>query len=95
MQKGNEKNNLGLEPKVINIFDRKKIDIVGVREVVSSTEKEIYVKLNDSLMHIVGVGLTILKLVPEEEVLSIAGQINGLNFISKITKKSLFGKVFK
>ena len=95
MQKGKDKFNNVLEPRMINIFDRQRIETFGVKEVVSSTEKEVYVKLSDGFMQIVGVGLTITKLVPEEETLFVSGQINGLNFISKMTKKSLFGKVFK
>ena len=95
MQKVNKKIVRTFEPKIINIFDRQKIEIVGVLEVVSSTEKEIYVKLADGFMQITGEGLTILKLLPEEQQLSISGQINGVNFSDKMTKKSLFGKVFK
>ncbi len=95
MQKSVEKAKVGLAPRVINIFDRQKIDVLGVKEVVSSTEKEVFVKLLDGFMQVSGFGLTITKLVPEEEFLCVSGQINGLNFISKMTKKSLFGRVFK
>ena len=94
MQKGNDKTKT-LEPRLINIFDRRKIEVVGVQEVVSSTEKEVYIKLSDGYMRVTGEQLTILKLVPEEELLLISGVVSGLNFISKMTKKSLFGKVFK
>ncbi len=90
-----EKEKLLAVPKVINIFDRQKIEIAGAIEVVSSTEKEVYVKLEDGFMQILGAGLKILKLIPEEQILSLAGQINGLNFLAKLTKKSIFGKVFK
>ncbi len=95
MQKVTGKQNILNEPRIINIFDRQKIEITGVKEIVSSTEKEVYVKLSDGIMHILGSGLMVVKLVPEEEFLMVSGQINGLNFISKMTKKSLFGKVFK
>lgn len=95
MQKGKEKQLSMFEPKIINIFDRQKIEMVGVHEIISSTEKEIYIKISSGVMVISGVGLTIVKLVPEEESLIISGQINGLNFQSKMTRKSLFGKVFK
>ena len=95
MQRQVENSKKSFEPRIINIFDRQRIEILGVKEVVSSTEKEVYVKVSDGFMQIVGVGLTITKLVPEEETLFVSGQINGLNFISKMTKKSLFGKVFK
>lgn len=79
----------------VNIFDRKKIEIVGAVEVISSTEKEVHIKLQDSFMQVFGEKLTILKLIPEEKLLSISGVINGINYPSKLTKKSLLGKVFK
>ena len=95
MQNGKDKLKASFEPKLISIFDRQKIEVMGVHEIISSTEKEIYIKLSNGIMVILGEGLTILKLVPEEELLSVSGQINGVNFQSKMTKKSLFGKVFK
>ena len=95
MQKGIEKNINVLEPRLIQIYDRKKIDVVGIKEVVSSTEKEVYVKLLDGVMKIVGSGLTIQKLVPEEEILVISGQIDGVSFQTKMTKRSILGRVFK
>ena len=95
MQKINDKLKDNLEPRIINIFDRRKIDVVGVKEILSSTDSEIYVKLSEGIMRIVGEGLVISKLVPEEMILIVDGKINGLNFISKMTKKSLFKKVFK
>ena len=95
MQNGKEKQASGLCPKLINIFGRQKLEIVGALEIISSTEKEIYIKLLSEIMIVVGEKLTILKLVPEEELLIVSGQINGINFQSKMTKKSIFGKVFK
>ena len=93
MQNLKEKQILG--PKIINIFDRQKIEIQGALEIISSTEKEIYVKLLSGIMLILGEGLTIQKLLPEEEMLIVSGRVDGVNFKSKQTKKSLFGKVFK
>lgn len=95
MQKNNEKNKGILEPRHIQIYDRQKIEVLGAKEIISSTEKEVFVKLGDGNMRIDGVGLTILKLVPEEEILIISGQINGINFQTKMTKKSILGRVFK
>ena len=95
MQNVKEKPKQVLGPKSINILDRQRIEILGALEIVSSTEREINVKLSNSFMVISGEGLTILKLSPEEEVLVISGQLNGINFQSKMTRKSLFGKVFK
>ena len=95
MQNEKNKTNAGLQPKLINIYDRQRIEIVGALEIISSTEKEIYIKVSGGVMIVLGAGLTITKLIPEEESLLISGQINGVNFKSRLTKKSLFGKVFK
>lgn len=95
MQMGKEKTKQILGPKLVNIFDRQKIEIQGALEIISSTEKEIYIKLLNGVMIISGEGLTILKLLPEEETFIVSGQIDGVNFKSKLTKKSIFGKVFK
>ena len=95
MQMGKEKTKQILGPKLVNIFDRQKIEVQGALEIISSTEKEIYIKLLNGVMIISGEVLTILKLLPEEETLIVSGQIDGVNFKSKLTKKSIFGKVFK
>ena len=79
----------------VNIFDRKKIEVVGAVEVLSSTEREVVVKLEDSFMCIYGEKMTILRLVPEDRLLSVAGVINGVSYVTKHTKKSILGKVFK
>ena len=95
MQNLKEKQRQILSPKVINIFDRQKIEVQGALEIISSTEREIYIKLANGIMVISGENLTILKLLPEEETLIVTGQIDGVNFKSKLAKKSIFGKVFK
>lgn len=79
----------------LTIFDREKIELTQAVEIISSTEKEIFVRLEKDILQIVGEKLKINKLIPEEKVLSISGKINGLNYISRVTKKSLFKKVFK
>lgn len=79
----------------VNIFNREKIEVTGALEVVSSTNKEVNVKLENSFMQILGDGLTISKLVPEGGVLVVNGTINGVFYTSKQTKKSILGKVFK
>ncbi len=95
MQMGKEKTKQIIGPKLVNIFDRQKIEVQGALEIISSTEKEIYIKLLNGIMIISGERLTILKLLPEEETLIVSGQIDGVNFKSKLTKRSIFGKVFK
>jgi len=81
--------------QIVNIIGRKNIELNGALEVLSSTEKEVFVKLEGSYMQILGEKLTILKLIPEEKTLSVSGTINGINYVNKPSKKTFFGKVFK
>lgn len=83
------------KPLVVNIFDKARLDATGVVEIVSSTDKEIYVKLEDSTMAIFGEKMTITKLIPNEKMLSVSGVILGVSYLSKPTKKAFFSKVFK
>jgi hypothetical protein len=79
----------------VNIQNRDKIEVTGAVEVLSSTDKEIVAKLQDSYIFILGTGLSITKLAPEETLLCASGSINGLKYENRLTKKSFFGKVFK
>ena len=84
-----------MENHVITIFDQEKIEISQAEEILSSTEKEVYVKLQKDILHVTGENLKINKLIPESQTMSISGKILGVNYMSKMNKKSLFGKVFK
>jgi len=88
-----------MEGKVVNqkieIDNRKIINVSCVDEVLSSTEKELYARLDRDILQITGEGLKIIKLEPEEKVLVVSGKINGLLFTSKLNKKSLFKRLFK
>lgn len=79
----------------VHIYDRSKIEMTGVIEVISSTDKEVYVKLGDSVGCVVGEKMTITKLVPEDQLLVVSGNIFGVSFKAKLQKKSLLKKVFK
>ena len=79
----------------VNLYNREKITVAGAEKVLSSTEKEIAIKLKDSYMFITGKDLIIIKLVPEEEELVAEGNISGIRYENKVTKKSFFGRVFK
>ena len=81
--------------QILTIFAREKLEVTSAVEILSSTEKEIFVKLESDVLQILGEGMKINKLVPESKTLSVSGKINGLNFISKMAKKSIFKKVFK
>jgi hypothetical protein len=79
----------------VNIINREKIEVQGASEVMSSTDKEIIAKLQDSFIFVTGTNLSILKLVPEEMLLVASGNISGLKYENRLTKKSFLKKVFK
>ena len=79
----------------VNIYNREKLEITGVVEVLSSSEKEIFAKLNDSIARISGNKMKITKLIPDEMLLVVSGSIDGVVYESKQTKKSFLKKVFK
>ncbi len=82
-------------PQTVNIVNRERIEVSGVLEVISSTDKEIYAKLEGQIAYISGEKMTITKLIPEEKLLSVTGKINGIVFKSSMQKKSFLKKVFK
>ena len=84
-----------VKKNVINIYNREKIDLTGVKEVLSSTDKEVIVKVEDSIIFIQGRELRVVKLIPEDEFLSISGFVDALKYDKKINKKSFMTKVFK
>ena len=79
----------------VSITNREKITVTGVLEIISSTDKEINLKLENSYLQIVGEKLTILKLEPEQRFLCVKGFVVGLSYQTKHNKKTFFGKVFK
>lgn len=79
----------------VMISEREKIELSGACEIISSTEKEIYIKLEKDILQIFGENLKINKLIPESKEMSISGKINGLNYVSNLSKKSILKKVFK
>ena len=79
----------------VNISGRDKIEVLGATEILSSTDKEIIAKLQDSYIFVLGSGLVVSKLMPEETVLVATGNITGLRYENKLTKKSFLKKVFK
>lgn len=79
----------------IQIVEKEKIEVKGALEIVSSTEKEIILKLESELLHIFGNGLVVQKLSPEEKLVLASGKVSGLKYSGRLTKKTLFQKVFK
>jgi len=89
----NIKNEINVD--MVNMYNREKMEVTGVMEVLSSTESEVIARVCDYVMVVIGKSLRVSKLVPEEKFLCIVGQINGIKYESKASKKSFFGKVFK
>lgn len=80
---------------ILTIISREKLEVTEAEEIISSTDKEIFVRLKQDILQILGESLKINKLSPENKSLSVSGKINGINYISKMAKKSFFKKVFK
>ena len=93
MEKVNE--NLILKNNIVNLYNREKLDITGVTEVLSSTEKEVVAKIQNVILNINGSELRVVKLVPEDFFLSVSGKIDGIKYETKLNKKSFMSKVFK
>lgn len=79
----------------LSLLSREKLEISGVIEVLSSTEKEVVIKLSDAFLHVFGDGLKIVKLSPEDGFAVCKGRVNGLQYENKLAKKTLLGRVFK
>lgn len=93
MEKINE--NLIVKNNIINMYNREKLEVTGVTEVLSSSEKEIITKVQNVVLVIFGSELRVIKLVPEDSFLSVSGKIDGLRYETKLNKKSFMSKVFK
>ena len=79
----------------LTIYEREKLEVTNVQEILSSTDKEIFVRLSSEILHVQGEDMKINKLLPEEKFLCVNGRITGINYISKLVKKSFFKRVFK
>lgn len=80
---------------ILTIISREKLEVTEAEEIISSTDKEIFVRLKQDILQITGESLKINKLSPESKSLAVSGKIVGINYISKMAKKSFFKKVFK
>ena len=83
-----ENNKSEIKIHTANIYNREKMDIVGVVEVVSSTATEITTKVCDYVMQIYGSNLRVSKLDPENKLLCICGKIDGIKYDKRINQKS-------
>lgn len=79
----------------VMIDNNKKAVITGVIEVISSTEKAVVAKTYEHTFQIVGENLRVSKLVLEEKLLHVEGDIVKLEYSKTMQKKNLLKRLFK
>lgn len=84
---------------IVNMSNRKTININGVRKIESFNEKEFLLDTNMGFMIIKGNGLEIVKLDTYQGDVAIKGKIDSINYMEELGKKnkeeSIFNKLFK
>ena len=83
---------------IINITDRKSINITGVKKIDNFDDKEFLIETNMGYLIIKGNDLEIIKLDTYQGDVSIKGKINSLVYnenSKKIEKDSIISKLFK
>ena len=83
---------------IINITDRKSINITGVKKIDNFDDKEFLIETNMGYLIIKGNDLEIIKLETYQGDVSIKGKINSLVYnenSKKIEKDSIISKLFK
>ena len=71
-----------------------KAQISGVLEVISATEKGVLCKLSACMLQIMGENLRVEKLLPEEKLLTIVGNVYEVKYSSN-AKTGFFKKLFR
>lgn len=79
----------------LQLFNRKKLEISGVVEVISSQDGVVSIKTNCGGIQINGHGLRIGKLDLEKGLLEVEGNINAIKYVGASEKKSFFARIFK
>ncbi len=70
-----------------------KLQIQGVVEIVSATEKAAVIKLQDNILQISGQNLKIEKLSPEEHFVCLSGEFQKLEYGQ--SKKGFLKRIFR
>ena len=81
----------------IKVIDRKKINLSGVKKIVSFNPEEFLVETYLGILLLKGQDLEIIKLDTTEGILLIKGLINGLNYIDSNKNKDtgIISRLFK
>ena len=83
------------ENQTLTIENRNHTRITGAEQVLTATEKGAVVKLSSGAIQIFGMGLKVEKLSPEEKLLVLSGSVSKIEFISDVTPKGFFKRLFK
>ena len=81
----------------IKIVDRKRINLSGVKKLVSFNPEEFLIETTLGVILLKGQDLEIIKLDTTDGILSIKGRINSLNYMdaNKKSDTSLIARLFK
>ena len=80
----------------IKIIDRKKINLTGIRKLISFNSKEFIIDSKLGLIELKGDNLELLKLDTSEGNLAIKGKIDSLCYVNEKNKElSFIARLFK
>lgn len=82
----------------LKLLDRNLLSITGVNKIISFDNIEFILESNMGPIHIKGQNLELLSLDSHDGLIRIKGNIRGINYIDKISKKkeeSIISKLFK
>ena len=79
----------------ITINNNKKAEITGVVEVISSTDKCVIARTSETMFQITGNNLRVSKLLLEDSICNVEGEIYKLEYNKDLKKKNLFKRLFK
>lgn len=80
-------------PHCLSLTNRSNINLSGIIEVISATDKEVILKTTIGSLNILGNGLKIKNLNSETKELSLLGEAYEIKYNK--SKKLMFSKIFK
>ena len=79
----------------VTLETRNRMLVTGVLEVLSATDKCVIIRIKDCLINTTGNNLRVAKLVLEEGLLVIDGDVESFKYQSKVQGKSFLKRLFK
>lgn len=79
----------------IFLEDRKKLILKGATKIISSTNTQAVVELEQNTLIISGSGIEITKLNLENKEVCFSGNVDSIKFSQKAEKKGLIKRIFK